>query len=188
MITEEIKAKNYEIFLQKIENYGVTKETIEKVFGDSLLNATYAIDTQNHMAYEGSLLHIVLRSLIPYAIKINDVLPDNLKCDKDTIIKVGLLQHLAKAFMFIKNDNNWEIEKLGKMFKFAPNKIALRTGAKAIALAFKLGITLTDNEIEAITIIDKDTNDEQAKMFATPLAVIIRQANELILTEHIFKN
>lgn len=187
MLTEEIKLKNYEIFLQKIEKYGVSKETIESVFGNELINATYAIDNQSHLAYEGSLLNTVLRTLIPYSLKLNDILPDNIKCDKDTIIKIGLIQHLAKSNMFIKNDNNWEIEKLGKMFKFAPNKIALRTGAKALAIAFKLGLTLTDNEIEAITIIDKDSNDEQAKLFATPLAVIIRQANELTLTENIFK-
>ena len=64
--------------------------------------------------------------------------------------------------------------------------MALRLGGRSTALAIKLGVTLDENDIEALTIIDKDVNDEQAKLFATPLAVIVRQANELVIMENIF--
>lgn len=187
MITEEIKNKNYSLFKKKMETFGVSEEKIDEVFGESLMNATFAMDANSGLAYEGSLLHTVLRTLTPYAIKLNELLPENIKVEQNSLVKVCLLQHLAKTEMFVKNDNSWEIEKLGKLFKFNTKKIALRLGMRSVALAMKLGIVLSDVELEAITIIDKDSNDEQAKFFANPISVIVRQANEITMLENIFK-
>lgn len=187
MITDEIKNKNYSLFKKKLEGFGVEPTRVDEIFGDTLVNATYAIDTNSGLAFEGSLLHTVLRTLTPFAIKLNDVLPEAIKVNQNSLVKVCLLQHLAKAEMFMKNDNQWEVEKLGKLFKYNNKKIALRLGMRSVALAIKLGIELTDIEIEAMTIIDKDSTDEQAKFFANPISVIVRQANELTTLENIFK-
>lgn len=183
ILTDEIKQKNYTIFKTKMNEIGVSNEKIDEVFGYSLIDAVFGLDTNSGAAFEGSLLHTILRVLTPYALKINDILPDNMKVEKAEIIKVCLLQHLAKTEMFVKNDNNWEIEKLGKLYKFANKKIALRLGMRSVATAMRLGVTLTENELEAMTIIDKDSNDEQAKFYASTLAVIVRQANELTNNE-----
>lgn len=186
MITEEIKQKNYSIFLDKMQEIGITKERIEDVFGSTLMNATYSIDNNSGLSFEGSLLHTVLRTLTPIALKLNEILPENIKCKKEDIVKICLLQHLAKAEMFTKNDNQWEIEKLGKVFKYNPKKIALRLGSRSVALAIRLGVELTELDIESLTIIDKDSSDEQAKFFANPISVVIRQANELTTTINVF--
>jgi len=187
MITEELKQKNFELFVKKMEDFGVTAERIQNVFGDKLINASFAIEPNSMLTYEGSLLHVVLRTFTPYAIKLNGLLPDEIKADQKSLVKVCLLQHLAKAFMFEKNDNAWEIEKLGKTFKYSQHKIALRLGARSLVLAMKLGVELNEYEVEALTIIDKGASDEQAKFFATPISVIVRQANELTTLESIFK-
>ena len=42
-----------------------------------------------------------------------------------------------------------------------------------------MGITFTPQEIEAMTILDRDPSDEQARFFASTLSIIIKQANEL---------
>lgn len=186
MITEEIKQKNLAIFKKKLEAYGVSSDKVDEVFGDTLLNAPYSLDVANGTCYEGSLLHIVLRILTPYAIKLNDVLPEEIKVNQESLIKVCLIQHLSKSEMFVKNDNAWEIEKMGKIFKFNPKKIALKCGTRSIAFAFKLGIELSDIEIEALTIIDKD-GDEQAKFYANPISVIVKHANELVNVETLYK-
>lgn len=186
MITEEIKQKNLAIFKKKLEAYGVSSDKVDEIFGDTLLNATYSLDVANGTCYEGSLLQIVLRTLTPYAIKLNEILPEEIRANQESLIKICLLQHLSKSEMFVKNDNTWEVEKMGKTFKFNPKKIALKCGARSIAFAIKLGIELTDVEIEAMTIIDKD-GDEQAKFFANPISVVVKHANELVNVETLYK-
>ena len=183
VLTNEIISKNFNLFQDYIKQFGVTKEQIAEVFDGKLENATFAMDCKTDGACDGALLHVVLRMLIPTALKINDLLSNDLKVSKETIVKIGLLQHLPKAFMFEKNDNTWEIEKRGLLYKFAPSKYALRLGARAVALAIKLGVDLSEEDIEALTCLDKDTNDEQAKFHSSPLAVIMRQANEIVMLE-----
>lgn len=185
MITEETMQKNYAIFLKKMEELGIDSEKITEVFGDSLIKATFAMDAKSGLAYEGSLLNVILRTLTPYALKLNEILPENLKLPKENIVKICLLQHLAKTEMFVKCENDWDIRN-GRFYKFNPKNIALRLGARSLALALRLGVTFTDVEIEAMTIVDKDSNDEQAKFFANPISVIVRQANELTTLENIF--
>ena len=46
-------------------------------------------------------------------------------------------------------------------------------------MAYECGIPLTASEVEAMTIMDKEAEDKQAKYFSSPLATIIKQANEL---------
>jgi hypothetical protein len=182
-LTNEIIEKNFNLFKTKIESFGVSEGTLSNVFGDKLKTATFAMDAKSGAAMDGSLLNIVLRLLIPTALKINDVLSDDLKVSKEKIVKVGLLQHLSKAFMFEKNDNQWEIEKRGLVYKFTPSKYALKLGARSIAVANELGVSLTEEDIEAMLCLDKDVNDEQSKLHSSPLAVVMRQANEIVLLE-----
>ena len=37
----------------------------------------------------------------------------------------------------------------------------------------------TPEEIEAITIMDRRSDDEQANFFANPISIVLKQANEL---------
>ena len=52
-------------------------------------------------------------------------------------------------------------------------------GLHSVLLCHDLGIELTPQEVEAMTITDRTNDDLQAKYFASPLSVILRQANEL---------
>ena len=51
------------------------------------------------------------------------------------------------------------------------------------AVANELGVSLTEEDIEAMLCLDKDVNDEQSKLHSSPLAVVMRQANEIVLLE-----
>ena len=175
----EMKAKNFAFFCEKMKEFGVSEDKINEVFGNKLENATYAIDTKSNVAVGGSLLHVVLRGLTPIALKLNEILSPQIQLAKENIVKVCLLQHLAKAFMFEPNDNKWEIEH-GKPYRYTPTTHALRLGARSVAVASRLGMTLDESDIEALLSIDKDVNDEQAKYYTSPLALIIRQANEIL--------
>ena len=46
-------------------------------------------------------------------------------------------------------------------------------------MCFECGIPLNAEEIEAMTINDRDLSDDQARWHASTMATIVRQANEL---------
>lgn len=185
MITQEVQQKNLNLFFDKLKQVGINTELIERNLSDSLLNAPFTNINDNGMAFDGSLLHIILRTFTPYAIKLNELLPENIKVEQNKLIKICLLSQIAKCQMFIPNDNAWEVQNRQLKYKFAPHEVSLRTGIKSLILSQNMGITFSEEEVDAMTILDRD-QDLQAKYFATPLATIIRQAHELTLLQ--FKN
>lgn len=179
MISEEVKDKNYSIFLKKLEEIGIDTSSIDDEVALKIKNASFTISNENGLAFDGSLLHIVLRTLTPYALNINSILPQNLQVDKNTLIKVCLLSHISKCEMFEPNDNEWEKEKRGLMYKYTKNTVALKMGMRSIIFCQNLGIKFTAEEMEAMTIMDRSCDDEQAKYFSSVLSTVIKQANEL---------
>ena len=53
----------------------------------------------------------MLKVLTPYAVKLNELLPEDMRVNKNTLVKVCLLHHIAKAVRLVPNDNQWEVEK-----------------------------------------------------------------------------
>lgn len=178
MLTEENKEKNFLIFKKKLEEIGFPISLNEEL-ENKIKNATFSISNENGLAYEGSLLNVILRILTPFAIKINDCLPDNIKVEKNSLIKVCLLSHISKCEMFEPNDNEWEKEKRGMYFKYAKSNVALKMGMKSLILSQELDIKFTPEEIEAMTIIDRRSDDEQANFYSNPISIVLKQANEL---------
>ena len=178
MINEEIKEKNLLLVKKKLEEIGI-QLNMDSLIENKIKNATFTITNENGLAYEGSLLNVILRILTPFAIKINDALPENIRVDKNSLIKVCLLSNISKCEMFEPNDNEWEKEKRGMLFKYAKSNIALKMGMKSLILSQQMGVTFTPEEIEAITIIDRRSDDEQTMFFSNPISVVLKQAHEL---------
>lgn len=178
-MSNELAYKNLKLFLSKLENIGVNTEKFSTELGDLLLKASFSLSNENGTAYEGSLLHITLRILTPYAIRINELLPENSRCPVNSIVKVCLLSHIAKCKMFVENDNNWEVEKKGLVYKYNPNNVALKMGALSIMLSHEMGVNFTPEEFEAMTILDRDDDDPQAKFHSSTLSNIVKIANTL---------
>ena len=101
---------NYEIFLKKMVQLGIDAEMFNEKYGDKLKNGSFTNTNEYNMSYDGSLLDIVLRTLTPYAVKINDLLPLEMRIPKDKLVKVCLLHHISKCVRLVKNDNQWEVE------------------------------------------------------------------------------
>lgn len=110
MITAETKEKNYRLFLKKLQSIGLPVDNINANYGNAIMNASFTITNEKGNAYDGSLLEIILKTLTPYALKLNELLPQALQVERDSLIKVSLLHHLSKALTIIPNDNQWEIE------------------------------------------------------------------------------
>jgi hypothetical protein len=107
------------------------------------------------------------------------LLPEDKRVDKPTLVKVCLLHQIAKAVRLIPNDNQWEVEKRGFVYKYDNNLPSIRTGLHSVSMCFECGIPLTTEEIEAMTVNDRDLSDDQARWHSSIMATIVRQASEL---------
>lgn len=179
MITDEIKNKNYELYLKKLSQVGVDATMFAGEFGEKIKDASFTNINDFGNAYQGSLLEIVLKVLTPYAVRLNELLPDEQKVDKNTLVKICLLHHIAKSVRLVPNDNQWEIEKRGMVYKYDENQPSIRTGLHSLIMAQQCGISFTPEEAEAMTVNDRDLTDDQARWYSSVMATIVRQANEL---------
>ena len=177
------KLKNYELYLKKLNQLGIDTTKLNDEFGEKLTNATFSINSDNGLAYDGALINTILYKLTPYAIKINELFPKELQVDKNSLIKVCLLHQIAKAVRLEKNDNEWEIEKRKLIYKYTPNQPSIRTGLHSLVMATNCGINFTADEAEAMTVNDRDLSDDQARWHSSIMASIVRQASEMVYLE-----
>lgn len=184
MITEEAKLKNYSIFIKKLNEIGVNTDLLNSNYQEKIINASFTYTNEYGVAYDGSLLQNILRVLTPYALKINENLPDNIKVEKNSLLKVCLLSHIAKCISFEKNTNQWEVNNRGLAYKYATLEGSLKLGMRSLMFCHHIGITFTDVEAEAMIVIDRDENESQVKYFSSPLAIILKQANELTFLQN----
>lgn len=181
-ISNEKIVKNYSLFLSKLNSIGVDTTNLDKNLSDQIANASFAISNDMGTACNGSLLHIILRILTPYAIKLNSILPEELQVEQSSIVKVCLLSHISKAVLFTPNTNDWEVQKRGLIYKYAPTSTTIKFGARSTFIAINNGVSFTEEEYEAMSCMDK-VDDTQSKYFSSTLSVIVRQANELTLQQ-----
>lgn len=184
MITEENKIKNYSIFIKKLNEIGVNTELIESNLQEKLINASFTYSNEFGVAYDGSLLQNVLRVFTPYALKINENLPEQFRVDRNSLLKVCLLSHIAKAITFEKNPNQWEVNNRGLVYKFASLPGSLKLGMRSLIICQNLGITFDEVEAEAMIVMDRDENESQVKYYSSTLSTIIKQANELTFLQN----
>lgn len=187
MITEEIKKKNYEVFLKKLEQVGVETTALDETYGEKLMNASFTNSNENGQAYDGSFIEIILKKLTPYAVRINELLPEEIRVDKNSLVKICLLHQIAKSIRLVKNDNLWEIEKRSLLYKYDNNLPAIRTGFHSLLMCTECGIQFTVQEAEAMTVNDREMSDDQARWHSSIFSNIVRQASELTYMELNFK-
>jgi len=177
------KLANYELYLKKLSQLGIDTSKLAEDFGEKLADATFSTTNENGLAYDGSLINVILYKLTPYAIKLNELFPKEIQVDKSSLVKVCLLHHIAKAIRLTKNDNEWEVEKRGIIYKYTQGQPSIRTGLHSLVIAQNCGISFTPEEAEAMTVNDRDLTDDQARWHSSIFASIVRQANEMVYLE-----
>ena len=183
-MTEDIKVNNYanyKRFLVNLIGDENTNKVIELLGGDEkVMNASFGMSEDSGSAYAGSLVENSI-AIAEYAKKINEAFPQNMRVDNKSIYRVALLQHIAKVLMYVENDNEWEVKNRGFVYKFVDQNTALRCGERSLFLLMQVGVVLTEDEFEAIRIVDKSKEDDAfSKFFSNTLAFVIRQANEIV--------
>lgn len=184
MLTEEKINSNYATFIDKLSNIGVNTDQLVNLIGEEKLKkATYAINSDSGMAFDGSLIYFSLCKIAKLAILINNQVFSSIKVNQESLLKVSLLHQISKSLMFEENDSQWEKTNRGLLYKYSKLEGALRCGERSAYICLKCGIDLTPEEFEAMKIIDKDSDDNYSKYFSSPLSLILKSAVDLTAAE-----
>lgn len=178
MLDESLINKNYGIWLVKLQENNCYSESLINNYGDLIKNASLGMNTSSGTAYKGSMINVVLRKICKYAININDMLPENVKIDKKKILKICLLQHISKAVMY--NELPKENYR-GDKYEFN-NTLSgtLKSGERSALMCLQNGISLEDDEFDAMRVLDKD---EDKSYYNSLLGTIVKSANVLAFSE-----
>lgn len=175
MITKSEIEKNYGLVIKKMnEMFGLNAEKLKELVPD-LEYGTFSTYLSSGMAYQGSLIKKSVE-LTAIALSINNSLDESVKVDKNSIVKVCMLQHISKALKIVPNPDSYAKEA----YIYADKKTTLKVGAHSALIAMKCGVDFSDVEFEAITSIDNPETDKQARIFSNTLSVIVRCANDIL--------
>ena len=158
-LTEENFNKEWVTFWGNMQLANLAERFNEEQLKNSLKEAAGALSIETGIAYPGALLvHINLFTNIAerLAKMVCGTFPN---ITKEQLVKVCCLQHLSKIEMYEPNDNQWEIEKRGFVYKFAETEGCLKFGERSALTALNAGVKLTPTEFEAICCLDKDGED-----------------------------
>ncbi len=177
-LSSEEFTKEWVTFCSNLEKVGIEKNYDIEKLREQLERSSGALSEDTGIAYPGALLcHINLFTAI--AQRIAKMVAGTFSVDEKSLLKVCLLQHLSKIYMYIPNDNEWRMKNLGENFKFAELDGNLKFGERSIYCATTHGITFTPEEWEAMESMDKAKESNGMKYAECILSTIVRQANEL---------
>lgn len=175
--------KYFNTYFKKLIASGISEDSCKQLkekYGNLLNHASYNTKSESGLAYEGSLLETVLTKLTVLAIKINELYPEEIRVDKNSLVKVCLLQHISKCMRLTRSTDEWRIKKLGEIYTYTEGMPAIGTGLHSLIMATSAGVELSPIEGEAMTIIDRKDDDLQAKYHSSILTSIVKQANEMV--------
>jgi|TARA_R110000803_G_scaffold76649_3_gene141353 hypothetical protein len=158
-----------------------TKELLE-FLGDDFIRAPASTMKSLHNAFPGGLIdHIILTT--KYGVDINLSLPENIRVDNSSLIKVCFLHQIGKTFLYKLCESEWHRNNQGKMYEFKDDIVSMRVGERSAYYSLKYGVQLSEEEYQSIINYDKPDDDKQSKWYSTTLATILKQANELAIIE-----
>ena len=179
-LTEEKFNQEWVTFWGNMQLANLAEHFNEETLKQDLKDAAGALSIETGLAYPGALIvHINLFTSIAerLAKMVCGTFPN---ITREQLVKVCCLQHLSKIEMYEANDNQWEIDKRGFVYKFVDLEGCLKFGERSALTAMNAGVKLTPTEFEAICCLDKDGEDAKNRKYMVDiLSMIVRQANEL---------
>ena len=179
-LTEEKFNQEWVTFWANMQLANLAEHFDEETLKQDLKEAAGALSIETGLAYPGALIaHINLFTNIAerLAKMVCGTFPN---VTREQLVKVCCLQHLSKIEMYEANDNQWEIDKRGFLYKFAETEGCLKFGERSALNAMNAGVKLTPTEFEAICSLDKDGEEAKNRKYVVDiLTTIVRQANEL---------
>ena len=179
MLTITQLENNKKKFLETNAKYNIFTKELLDFLGEDLYTSPSSSSSNMIGCYPGGLLHHIIKAC-RYAIKLNEILPDDMKEPVASIVKVVFLCQIGKVFMFKLNDrpnlNN-------KIYDFNDDIVRLHVGERSAYYALKYGVTLTETEFQCLVNIDKESDDKMAKYFSSVLTQVVKNGFELAVME-----
>ena len=169
---------NQKKFKETNQKYNIFTKELEDFLGDAFYTSPASSSLNMIGCYPGGLLHHIIKAC-RYSIKLNEILPDELKQPVASIVKVAFLCQIGKVFMF-KMSNGLSGNK---MYEFNDDIVRLHVGERSAYYALKYGVKLTEEEYQGILGINKESDDKMARFFSTSLTQIIKNGFELAIME-----
>lgn len=195
MITEEKINSNFMLWMECLRKYNCFSDRMIDEIGQKIKVASFAMDDKCGISYKGSLINTVLTKLCTIATHINQCFGTNekgkrqhplLNVNQESLMRVLLLQHISKCEIFSPTDDQWKIKR-GIYYDFNNERTTqLKLGELSAYMCLRYGIELTEEEYEAMKIIDK--TDEKITPFITPLSYIVKISNDLTNIEAFKEN
>jgi hypothetical protein len=182
MLSTQQLESNKQKFLETNEKYDIFTPELLDFLGDELYIAPASPMLDMFGCYPGGLLNHLIKSC-KYSIQINDLLPETIKQNKESIIKCVFLSQIGKVFLFKPNPSEWHRKNLGKMYEFNDEMVSLKTGERSVYYAINHGVKLKETEFQAIVNLDKDETDKQSKYYSEALTNIVKQGIELAIID-----
>lgn len=163
----------YEIF----ERTGLSSYYDMDKLKNELQSSPCAITEDMGTAYKGALL-VHINMVCALAQRVAKMVSGTFQIDENSLLKACCIMHLSKRFMYVENENEWEIKNRGLLFKFAKDMEGCLKGGERSALeALNNGVNISPIEFEAIKCLDEA--DDTKNPFKSILTIIVKQSNEL---------
>ena len=192
MINEEKRNKNYLLWVDSLKKYNCYSEELIEKYGDKIKKASFSMNEKCGSCYEGSLINVVLYNLCVIGSHINKyAFGENengkqrhpfLSVDLNSLMKVLLLQHIAKAELFVPTVMQWQRNN-GILYEFNNNiTTSLKLGERSAYICLSCGIKLTEEEYEAMKVCDKE-EESKNNPYITSLSAMVKLTNQLTSIE-----
>lgn len=174
MIEKEKVGKNFKKFVTTGQKHGFVTEEMVEALGKDLLIAPASTTTDYYGAFEGGLLMNTL-DVTKYAVELNNALPETLRVDVVSLLKVCFLHQIGKAKLFVPNKSQWHIDR-GMVYDYNNDLVSMSIPERSIYYAATYGVTLNEDEYQAILNYSKGNEDLQAKLHTNKLGQLLKAA------------
>jgi hypothetical protein len=182
MITAEQMESNKKKFVETNNKYKIFTPELADFLGEEFYTAPATTSLDMYGCYPGGLLNHCLKAA-KYSIKLNELLPENMRQNTTSILKCVFLSQIGKTFMFKFNDNEWQKKTLGKMYDFVENEVSMKASERGLHYIMKYGVELNEEEFQSILNSDKESDDKMVKYRSSNLSNIVRMGFELSIIE-----
>jgi hypothetical protein len=172
-------------FAELNKEHHIFSKELEEFLGEAYYASPASISIDLPGCFPGGLLSHSMTTA-KYAVLINDLLPEGIKVDKSSLLKVVFLSQIGRTFMYTISTNEWQAKNRGIMYEYNES-MRLSVGERSIMYATQHGVKLTDEEYQAILYSDKDDSDRQPRIFLNPISQLLKMGNQLAAMETIFK-
>jgi len=182
MLNKEQIESNKSKFLETNSRYKIFNQDLLDFLGEEYFIAPSSLSLDMFGCYPGGLLNVCFKAA-KFAIKTNDILPDNMKQNPTSILKCVFLSQIGKSFLFKPNPSEWHRKNLGKMYEFTDSEVSMKSNERSIHYILKFGIQLSEEEFQTILNSDKENEDKSIKYRASNLSNVVRIGFELAILE-----